>query len=425
MRRIRTALWLVNFMPLVAAAQSVSQQPVTAAVTQRAPYLKRGDEVDKRYGEHRATLEILFDVLTHELKTEAPELLQKIAPPALVAYGYQILPVLQPTPPWRPRPSRIIVSPFSWNRTDSMIDRGRDSLSRTKARLDTIERVKTDERRREFGIIADEYTKLVAGQKLMASTMAYNRLWQGEIARDPQFYRKTRALQDAALAHQLLLDSASTSNESLRAGLKQRVDSLTMRIDSAIKKLPTPEFARITRPSPNRWIVSVPVFTDITDTVFIQRFQSAVEDAWHVRDANEEFVLTLEIHRVPVTDLYAESEAPIAGARIDIARHVARFPSGGVILTTGGSSIYATGRSIILGPHSIPMSALAHEFGHMLGFKDGYFRSYQDEGPDGYRVLEMILDSENVVAAPENGRVRHDHFEQILRERQLDHSITR
>jgi len=37
-----------------------------------------------------------------------------------------------------------------------------------------------------------------------------------------------------------------------------------------------------------------------------------------------------------------------------------------------------------------------HQFGHMLGFKDGCFRSYQGLGADGYAVLKVILSSENI-----------------------------
>jgi hypothetical protein len=53
----------------------------------------------------------------------------------------------------------------------------------------------------------------------------------------------------------------------------------------------------------------------------------------------------------------------------------------------------------------------------MLGFKDGYFRGYRDQGSDGYEVLEVILDPDEVVCAPEHGRVRRQHFEQVLDEK--------
>jgi hypothetical protein len=52
-----------------------------------------------------------------------------------------------------------------------------------------------------------------------------------------------------------------------------------------------------------------------------------------------------------------------------------------------------------------------------LGFKDGYFRGYREGGADGYEVIEVILDPDEVVSAPEGGRVRRQHFEQVLAEK--------
>ncbi|HEY8165538.1 MAG TPA: hypothetical protein VIF83_08295, partial [Gemmatimonadaceae bacterium] len=292
-----------------------------------------------------------------------------------------------------------------------------ERLTLLEARLERIHVARDSDRVREYDAIADEYRKLEADRKLMASTVSYNRLWQGEIARHPQVYNEARALQDAALTRQQLLDSISTSEGHTRTDLVRRADSLSTRISDAIRKLPTPEFVRVVHPDRQRWTVTVPVFTDISDSVFVERARTTIQDAWHVRDGDDEFVLILEVHRVPLVELYPAGDAPHSGTNIDVGRHIARFPAGGVVLTTGGTSTYATGRSIIIGPHAIPLSALVHEFGHMLGFKDGYFRSYTDQGTDGYQVLEVILDPESVVAAPENSVVRREHFEQVLREK--------
>jgi hypothetical protein len=414
--RIRAALLLIALDAV--AGQAQVQGPVGAVYTPapRPPYLQRGVEVEKRYGAHREKLQEFFGALSERVRSEAPDLLTKITPPSDVPYGYQILPTLLPMPVWRPRPSRVTLSPFSWSRTDSLIDRDRAKLALLEGRLPAIEKMNGEDRRLEYVAIADEYKKLIAGQKFIASLIAYNRQWQAQIARAPQFYKEMRDLQDVALARQRILDSLLTGKAGARENLRRRADSLSARLDTALKKLPTPAFVRVSHPTAHKWVVSVPVFTDIADSVFVERFRSAVQDAWHVRDGDDEFMVTLDLHRVPIAALYPKGDAPDVGAHINIADHVARFPPGGVIVTTGGNGIYSTGRSIIVGPHAIAPSALSHEFGHMLGFKDGYFRSYQDGGADGYRVLEVILDSENVIAAPENGRVRRAHFEQVLRD---------
>lgn len=384
---------------------------IAGAASAQAPYVQRGDSVERRYTLHREQLEQFFKVLDTRFAQVAPELRPKLTPPADVPYGYQILPTLLPTAAWTPKPARIVLSPFSWSRTDSMIDRGHAKLGALQARYDSVERMNDSVRRVRYPVIADDYRKLVEDQKLLASTVSYNRFWQAEIARQPQFYQQQKRLQDAALSRERVMDSMSTTNENL----KRRIDSLSVPIDSAIRKLPTPDFVRVEHPNAHRWTVYVPVFTDITDSVFVSRFQTAIQDAWHLHDGDDEFVLLLEMHRVPIAQLYPKGDAPAVGTHIDVQSHLARFPAGGVIVTTGGNGIYATGRSIIIGPHTIQNSALVHEFGHMLGFKDGYFRSYEDRGADGYLVLEVILDPESIVATPEHGHVRRVHFEQIIK----------
>ena len=87
---------------------------------------------------------------------------------------------------------------------------------------------------------------------------------------------------------------------------------------------------------------------------------------------------------------------------------------GDVALVRDGKSDYV----IVLGPHAIAGAVLAHELGHPLGFKDGYFRSYENRGAEGYEVLEVILGPADGVQAPEGGWVRREHFEQIIREKQ-------
>lgn len=420
--KYRRALALTLLLSVLTAAVAGAQSDGTpsaatpGAVT-RAPYLVRGDEVDKRYQLHRENLESFFNRFSAVLEKEAPDLRQKLLPPAPVPFGYQILPPLLPDPPRSTKQSRIVLSPFSWHRTDSIIDSNRGRLAALEARLDKSVPMNADDRRRQYASMADEYRKLVAGQKFIANLVQYNRLWQSEIARFTQRYKDTNTLQDFVLTRQALLDSLSLGGEHLEGDLRARADSLTRRIAEAIRKSPTPDFVRADHLTAHQWILSVPLYTDIADSAFIEAARAAIEDGWRVRDGDDEFKVILDIRRTLPSQLYPNEAVPVNGAHIVIPEHVKRFPPDGAVLTTGGNLTYLFGRSIILGPHAIARATLVHEFGHILGFKDAYFRGFQDSGADGYNVLEVILGPDDDLGVPQNGRVSRQHFEAILQER--------
>ena len=338
-------------------------------------------------------------------------------PPAPIPFGYQILPTLNADPPPARNASRVTLSPFSWSRTDSMIDRGQQRLSVLENRLDSATRADSATRRSRYKLIVDEYKRLVDGQKLMESTIQYNRLWQSEIARFTQRYKEAKTLQDAVVMRQALLDSLSRPGEHLSDGLKARADSLAGLIAEAIRKSATPDFVRRDHPSAHQWILSVPLYTDIVDSSFVEAARAAIENGWHVRDGEDEFRVVLEIRRVAPAQLYPNAEVPANGAHIVIPEHVKRFPADGAVLTTGGNLTYLFSRSIILGPHAIARGNLVHEFGHILGFKDAYFRGFEDGGADGYKVVEVIMGSDDDVGVPKNGRATRQHFEAILQEK--------
>jgi len=67
-----------------------------------------------------------------------------------------------------------------------------------------------------------------------------------------------------------------------------------------------------------------------------------------------------------------------------------------------------------LGPHSITPRVLAHEFGHILGFRDRYVRGYKDLAADGFEILEVLADPDDIMAVPGSGSVLLRHFEMLL-----------
>jgi hypothetical protein len=351
------------------------------------------------------------------LAIEASELRDKLVPPAAVPFGYQILPSLLSDPPLQNQRSRIRLSPFSWPRTDSIIDRGREGLAALELKLDSAERMSADDRKRAYAPIVEDYKKLVAGQKFMESLIQYNRLWQSEIARLTENYKTNNKLRDAGLMRQALLDSLLRGDETFKRSQQPRIDSLSALLDAVLKKERTPDFVRVEHPAEHRWLLTVPLYTDITDSAFLSRAAAAIENGWHVVDAADEFSLKLDVRRIPPSQLYANAVAPANGEHVDVTAHLKRFPQDGAVLTTGANTTYVYGHSIIIGPHGTPSKTLVHEFGHLLGFKDGYFRSFEDLGENGYNVVEIILDPNDIIATPENGKATRGHFEQILKER--------
>src|SRR5262249_17506867 len=151
----------------------------------------------------------------------------------------------------------------------------------------------------------------------------------------------------------------------------------------------------------HRWIVRVPVFTDVGDVAFVRGVQDAVERVWQVRDGANEFTVKLAVTRVPPGRLYGKQPVPRTGAAVDVHEHLARFPKGGAVLTTGGAITHVTeGWCIVLGPQDVARHVLAHEFGHVLGFRDVYFRGSRDLGADGWEVTEVIADPNDIMGAP-------------------------
>lgn len=386
------------------AAATLPAQSAASAAPALAPYLRRGAEVEARYAAYRLRLENFFAALSARLDVEQRKQLE---PPAPALAGYQLLPGLLPGPARKIGPSRIRTSPFSWSRTEGFIERDGKVLDAMEARLRAAPAPSREPL--EPGLAA--WQQLREGQKLIESTIQYNKLWQGEIARHPDFYREQNALEDAVTERQALLDAST-----LRPKQRARLEVLSQQVERAVHKFPTPGYLRIEHPSARRFILRVPVYTDILDAAFVEKARASIEEPWQLHEGGDDYSVALELHLVSPAALYPQG-APAHGAQLDLADHLARFPPNGVVLTTGATTIYASGRGILLGPHAIPRSALAHEFGHMLGFRDGYLRGFHDRGVDGYEVVEVILVDGDVVGAPEEGRVRRQHFEQVFGER--------
>jgi hypothetical protein len=196
--------------------------------------------------------------------------------------------------------------------------------------------------------------------------------------------------------------------------LKRRETLLAHRINGATSRIRTPDFVALERHA-NEWIIRVPLYTDIEDQAFVASVKRIIESTWQLRDGTNSFRVELDISYVATDLLYGDFKKAMLGERVDIRRHLRRFPAGAAILTTGAITTHVQNYAIVLGPHTMTPNVLAHEFGHILGFRDRYIRGYKDLGENGFQVMEVVADPNDIMAAPATGSVLPSHFETILR----------
>jgi hypothetical protein len=166
----------------------------------------------------------------------------------------------------------------------------------------------------------------------------------------------------------------------------------------------------------SEWIFHVPLFTDIKDHAYVTAVKEIIENTWQLKDGKNRYRVELVVTHISTEALYPNKDKPSAGQKIEIRRHLERFPSGAAILTTGALTTHVQERAIVLGPHPIAPQVLAHEFGHILGFRDRYVRGYKNLGEHGFQVVEVVADHEDIMGATAHGTVRRGHFF-TLRER--------
>ena len=165
-------------------------------------------------------------------------------------------------------------------------------------------------------------------------------------------------------------------------------------------------FVRIEQPAAHEHLVTLPLYTDITDPAVFSRLSRRWKPTGAARgkEEGEEYPVRWR-HDNRAGQLYcgrsarattgARWTAPAIGETIDLAAHARRFPEDGALLTTGAASLQLAGsRALVLGPHDVSPRTLAHEFGHLLGFPDAYLRGYRDLGADGFEVLELVADQD-------------------------------
>lgn len=381
------------------------------------PYIQRGNEVTARYHAYTARLGRFHGALHALLARNAPDLAAQLreAPPQPVASGYQILPHLvadAPLPEPSPRP---ISTAYSWGRTEQLLAGEHVELTVLETSLQEILRHPAVARRPTYAELVAEYQQLEINQQRIDDHIQYNHFWQQAIAADRARFDHLTRLHDAVLLRQAIRDTLQTTFLPDAAALRAQEQELSAYISAQNAQVRPAPFLTVHHPHPRHWIVQVPLYTDIQDPQFLLTCKQAIETTWQVRDGDTEYRVQVVLRPVHPQHLYWPDPSPHPGAHIDVGAHVARFPPDGGVLTTGANSTYAmAGRYVALGPQDISFTTLAHEFGHILGFPDGYFRGYRDLEDWGYEVLEIVPDPTDLMSAPGRGRALRRHFETLI-----------
>ncbi len=399
-------------------------------------YIQRGDEVEKLYIEYSKRLAGYRERLGAALRQSAPDLLVLLGPLDRIASGYQILPkITSDLPPEEhPRASSIA---YSWPWTKRLIDREVQAIAVTQAELRGIATKDSMEQRALLERLARNYREQRFRHGNIDAHVRYNRLWQAAIAADRSGYDRETALHALILERQRIDDSLrrvrgtfeklspeklsisfGRTGEAVRLSeiardLRSRNALLARRIDEAMGTVQSPKFIRMEN-SAAEWIFRVPLFTDIEDREFVAEVKRIVESTWRLVDVTRAYRVELDISYLSADFLYADGGRPARGDKLDITRHLARFPAGGAILTTGGLTTHVLDYAIVLGPSPVSPRVLAHEFGHILGFRDRYVRGYRNLGRNGFQVVEAVADPRDIMGGAIHGSVLSNHFSRLV-----------
>jgi hypothetical protein len=360
---------------------------------ERPPYLLEGDRVEQAFQVYRdrlyaffASLRGMVDQQPANTAAALPRLQQQDAPPLAVAarYGYGVLPRIVETPP--PANPPVSVFNYSWPITDCYIAGENIKLDQVEAELRNVSYAAPEQKTTVISNLILEYRKLLANQRTIDQYIQYNEFWQQAIAQDrPRFDQLTKV-------YELMKSDEPDTARAIR---------------EVLGRPSVPAFLQIDRSNPEQVAVRVPVYTDIDDDEFLSKVQDVIEGSWQAREEGVSYLLQVDFRKIP----------PLAerGQRIDVRAHAGQFPEDGAVLTTGAQTHHSlVGRYIALAPGDLATRTLAHEFGHILGFRDGYIRGYRDLGERGFEIMELTSAFDDIMSAPRDGNVQPAHFKLLL-----------
>jgi len=369
----------------------------TGQADERPAYVREGDRIEQLFRSYRGRLNQFYQSLRAAVRQETPQLLAQIQaappPPQPLVYGYQSLPRIVNDPPPSNTPP-VATFAYSWPATESYVTGENVKLNRAESDLRQVASADDAATQEIIGRLIREYRNLVANQRTIDQYIQYNRFWQRAIVQDRERFDQLTKLYD------LMKSGEVDVAEAVREVLGQP---------------DVPSFLQVIQTQPDRVVVRVPVYTDIEDGAFLANAKASIEEVWQAKDNGTTYVLEIQFRNVQVAGLYPPDGAPKPGDRIDIRAHAAHFPTDAAVLTTGAEYTHSfVGRYVAVGRGDLYKRTLAHEFGHVLGFRDGYIRGYRDLGEQGFEILELTSFFDDIMSAPREGSVQPAHFKLLL-----------
>jgi tetratricopeptide (TPR) repeat protein len=440
-----------HFLLAITILAAFQMAEVTADSRKQDAYSTRGQEVEQRHKKHSTNLKAAFFELKRIVKLERSDLLPKLEDPERRQYGYQLIPAIisdsrgtcadksteMQDETYRPKTSR-----FSWPITDARLEMQVGKLDGVLvSKLASLVAISdAGIRHKTIETMVETYVELRTQNRFLDEMIQHNWLWQSDISEHKAKYDKSTLVHDAIVERMLLLDALSTDDDEdyeaalleipsieptvrLRSDLLTKVEELDEKISNSSKVLALRGYVQLEQANPHRWVFRVPVTTDIVNERFLQEFKSAIENRWCLDDGQDQYRVQIDLQKVSTAALYQESakgdvlskdHIPVKAEQIDLVTHCRRFPGGAAILSSGAKKSHISDGCLFVGPEDVKPSLLVHEFGHLLGFADEYVRGFRDLKHDGYEIIEIFPDNENIMASSRAGAIHRYHFDALV-----------
>jgi hypothetical protein len=365
---------------------------LTVQADERPAFARQGDRIEQEFLAQRDRLTVFYATLRSLLgqqptgvRANLPQLQPQDAPAtASTRFGYGVLPkIVDPT---RTPTPQVSVFSYSWPITEGYISGERVKLDRAEESLQQAATAPEETKARIISSLITEYRNLLTNHRTIDQYIQYNQFWQRSISQDRARFDQLTKVYEL---------------------MKSDEPDITHAIREVLGKPEVPSFIKVDQTQADRIVLRVPLYTDIEDQAFLASAKQAIEDLWQARDGDTAYVLEIELRQVP----------PLAerGERVDVRAIASRFPEDGAVLTTGAQTTHSlVGRYIALAPGDLSTRTLAHEFGHVLGFHDGYIRGYRDLGEQGFEIMELTSVFDDIMSAPREGHVQATHFKLLM-----------